>query len=90
MKKISLQFFVAGKVQGVWYRASTQQQAQELGITGWAKNLSDGRVEVFACGTEPQLNALREWLWRGPDRAQVTAVTVTANPWQDHEEFVVI
>lgn len=65
---------VSGLVQGVFYRASTQRKAQELGLTGYARNLSDGRVEVLACGEPAALNALCEWLWEGPPQAAVTAV----------------
>jgi acylphosphatase len=45
-----LRFFVSGRVQGVWFRASTREQARRHGITGHARNLPDGRVEVLACG----------------------------------------
>ncbi len=65
---------VSGRVQGVWYRASTRQQAAELGVTGHARNLDDGTVEVFACGDEDALAALVEWLWQGPPAARVDAV----------------
>jgi acylphosphatase len=65
---------VRGRVQGVWFRASTQQQAQQLAIRGWAKNLPDGAVEVAACGEGDALERLREWLWQGPELAQVSEV----------------
>ena len=65
---------VSGRVQGVWFRASTQQKAVELNLTGSAHNLADGSVEVLACGETAALDALREWLWRGPELAQVTDV----------------
>lgn len=65
---------VAGKVQGVWYRASTQRQALALGLTGYARNLPDGRVEVLACGDETALQQLRDWLWQGPPAAVVSDV----------------
>jgi acylphosphatase len=58
----------------VWYRASTQRQAQDFGVTGHAKNLADGRVEVLACGPEPAVEALCRWLWQGPTHAEVSAV----------------
>lgn len=90
MKKRCIQYFIAGKVQGVWYRAGTQKQAQQLGLTGWARNLDDGRVEVFACGTDNQLDSLREWLWLGPERAQVTAVTVLEADCQDYQDFQIL
>jgi acylphosphatase len=65
---------VSGKVQGVWYRRSTQEQAQKVGVTGYAINLPDGRVEVLMCGDRAQVNKLSEWLWEGPERARVSRV----------------
>ena len=66
--------FVSGKVQGVWFRGNTQTQAQQLGITGYARNLRDGRVEVLACGTQESLRSLQDWLWQGPRLAEVDDV----------------
>lgn len=71
---ICLRCHVAGRVQGVWYRGSTQRQALALGITGYARNLPDGRVEVLACGEAAALQQLRDWLWQGPPAAEVTDV----------------
>ena len=65
---------VAGRVQGVFYRASTRARAEALGVTGHARNLADGRVEVLACGPAESVRALCDWLWEGPPAAQVTAV----------------
>ena len=65
---------VSGKVQGVFYRQSTQEKAQELGITGMVKNLPDGNVHIMATGTTDQLNKLVEWCKQGPPRAVVTSV----------------
>lgn len=65
---------VSGRVQGVFFRASTRNQARELGVTGYANNLPDGRVEVHAEGEAKAVAALCEWLWVGPPAAQVTAV----------------
>lgn len=66
---------VSGRVQGVWYRASTQEQGRRLGLNGYARNLADGRVEVLACGVESALSELEEWLWEGPAGARVDGVT---------------
>ena len=65
---------VSGRVQGVFFRASTRNQAQTLGVSGYAKNLPDGSVEVHAEGEEKAVAALCEWLWVGPPAAKVTAV----------------
>jgi acylphosphatase len=74
---IAKRCLVAGRVQGVFYRASTRQQAASLGIVGYAKNLVDGRVEVLAVGDAAQVDALVRWLRQGPPAAHVTAVDVT-------------
>lgn len=67
-------FLVRGKVQGVWFRASTRQQGLSLGLTGEAVNLPDGRVEVLACGDPAALDALEAWLRQGPELARVDEV----------------
>lgn len=65
---------VSGRVQGVFFRASTRQRAIELGVAGHARNLPDGRVEVLAVGAPAAVAALCEWLWIGPPSAHVTGV----------------
>ena len=67
---------VSGRVQGVWYRGSTQDRAIELGVAGYASNLADGRVEVFACGPADAVDALVDWLAVGPPLAAVVDVVV--------------
>lgn len=74
---------VSGRVQGVWFRGTTQRQARQLGLTGYAHNLPDGRVEVLACGDVQALDRLRAWLWEGPEAARVEQVeceTVSTTP----------
>lgn len=87
MAKVCKRALVKGRVQGVWYRGSTQRKAQELGVSGWAKNLADGRVEVLMCGEESALSELANWLHEGPPMAQVESVTVSDEPWQAFETF---
>ena len=65
---------VSGKVQGVFYRASAAAAARRLNVTGHAKNLADGRVEVLACGEEKAVEELIAWLWQGPPSAKVQGV----------------
>lgn len=65
---------VTGHVQGVFYRASTQQQANELNVTGYALNRTDKSVEVLACGKEVDVTALCNWLHEGPAYARVENV----------------
>jgi acylphosphatase len=86
-QKICIHCFVSGHVQGVWYRASTQKQAELFGLTGWACNLPDGRVEVVACGEKEKVLQLYEWLKKGPERAKVAEVTYEEILWIEHERF---
>ncbi|MFC0677232.1 acylphosphatase [Lysobacter korlensis] len=67
-------FFVRGKVQGVWFRASTREQARALGLRGYAHNLDDGRVEVLAVGDAAAIASLAGWLEHGPPNARVGGV----------------
>lgn len=67
-------FYVSGVVQGVGYRYFAQRVAVRIGVTGYAKNLSDGRVEIYAIGSSSQLCQLRPELERGPQGASVTEV----------------
>lgn len=69
--KTCKRYTISGHVQGVWYRASTKEHAEALGITGHARNLTDGRVEVLACGQTDIMNELEAWLWQGPPLAKV-------------------
>jgi len=73
---------VTGRVQGVFFRASTREQARLLGLTGYARNLPDGRVEVLACGAPDAVARLRDWLRIGPAAARVTGIACEAVPWQ--------
>lgn len=67
-------FVVSGKVQGVFFRASTREQAGRLQLRGHARNLADGRVDVLAVGSAEAIEALGRWLERGPPQARVDAV----------------
>jgi acylphosphatase len=67
-------WYVRGRVQGVGYRYFAQRAACELGLTGYARNLDDGRVEVYAAGEPEKLSALSGLLYRGPRWADVRGV----------------
>jgi acylphosphatase len=71
-----LRLLISGRVQGVWFRESMRQEAARLGVTGWVRNLPDGRVEALACGEPSVLDALLEWSSRGPPLAYVNGVEV--------------
>lgn len=68
--------FVTGLVQGVFYRASTQETARSLGLSGWARNLPDGRVEAVFEGPRAAVEHAVEWARTGPPRAEVDRVEV--------------
>lgn len=72
---------VAGRVQGVFYRAATAEEAQRLQLDGWVKNLPDGRVEVVVAGRPSSVAMLAGWLWQGPPAARVEAVQLAE--WAD-------
>lgn len=84
---ICVRCYVAGKVQGVFYRASTRHEAQQLGLRGYAKNLHDGRVEVVACGSIEAIDALQSWLRKGPAGANVTGVSCEPIDFQAYQHF---
>ncbi len=74
-RRLHLQIF--GHVQGVFYRASTCEEAQRLGLTGWVRNCTDGSVELIAEGPEKKLIRLREWCRHGPPAATVDRIIDT-------------
>ena len=82
--------YVSGKVQGVWFRASTKTQADQLNITGWVRNLPDERVEVLLCGTKDDIAAMLAWLKQGPPLAKVNDVHCEDLPHQIHVDFKIL
>jgi len=81
-------FLVSGKVQGVFFRASTRERALDLGLNGRATNLPDGRVDVIAEGDAAALDALEAWLHQGPPAARVESVVREAWSGPVNEGFV--
>lgn len=69
-------FYVSGRVQGVFFRVSTRDRAQALGLAGEVSNLPDGRVAVTACGPAAALASLQQWLQEGPPQAVVSDVQI--------------
>ncbi len=66
--------FVAGQVQGVFFRDATRERAEELGLTGWVKNLPDGRVEAVFEGSPERVREMIQWCEQGPPHAAVEEV----------------
>ena len=73
----TIYLLIKGKVQGVFYRASAKEIANELGVTGWIKNTREGNVEAMVSGKEDQLEKFVKWCKEGPDKAAVEEVIVT-------------
>lgn len=80
---------VSGEVQGVFFRDTCRQMAAEHGVLGWVRNLRDGRVEAVFEGPEDAVDRMVTWARHGPSRAQVTDVTVRAEPPEGLTSFVV-
>ena len=80
-------FLVSGRVQGVGYRWFAQKSATDLGLNGYTRNLDDGRVEVYATGSEAQLNDLNGLLWKGPRFADVRGVEVMEAQMVNYKDF---
>jgi acylphosphatase len=74
--KTQIHVVISGHVQGVWYRASTKEKAEELGLTGWVKNTAQGNVEAVFEGEESTVNEMIAWCRKGPPLAQVADVKV--------------
>ena len=82
-RRAAARWYVSGRVQGVFFRASTREQALRLELDGRAVNLADGRVEVIASGTPDALATLEAWLRQGPPRARVDALEPAMAPAPD-------
>ena len=74
---ISRRIICKGRVQGVFYRASTKEKADTLGLSGWVRNLPNGDVEILACGSQEKVDQLIKWCWDGPPASQVTHVIIS-------------
>jgi len=79
-EKIRAHVLVSGRVQGVLFRLNTKKEAEKLGISGWARNLIDGRVEAVFEGDEHKVEEMVNWTRRGPIWAKVDDFSVT---WED-------
>ena len=86
MKKISAHLFISGRVQGVWFRDSTKQQADSLGLTGWVRNCKSGQVEIIVEGEDVAIDKLISWCRTGPTMARVNDVRIDFDDYRG--EFV--
>lgn len=86
----SYRYLVSGRVQGVGFRYFVLREASRLGLSGFVRNLADGRVEVVAAGPEGMLSRLEALLWRGPVMANVKMVEVEPADPPPQEGFVIL
>ncbi|PPD05417.1 MAG: acylphosphatase [Methylobacter sp.] len=87
----TLKLLISGRVQGVFFRASTQKLALQLGVTGTVRNLDDSRVEVIAQAEEEVLQALIDWCHQGPPSAKVERVElIELNFGENFDDFNVV
>ena len=80
--QVRAHLIIEGWVQGVFFRASTVQEAKRLGVKGWVRNCADGSVEVVAEGKKSKIDEMIQWCHQGPAGAQVRNVQLQ---WEDHE-----
>ncbi|UXX79261.1 acylphosphatase [Reichenbachiella carrageenanivorans] len=87
---IGRSILVSGKVQGVFYRASTADEASKLGLEGWVKNLPTGEVMIEVFGEKPDIDQLIAWCWQGSPLAKVSKVEVEEVPFRKGGLFMVL
>ena len=85
-----MSILVSGRVQGVFYRASAKAKADELGITGFVQNMTDGQVYIEVEGTDEKLDRFKTWCSQGPPRAQVEQVEIKEGDLQNFTSFGIL
>ena len=85
----TIKFQVSGRVQGVFFRASTKQQAGNLSLCGWVRNCRNGDVEGVASGEVVQIDRFAAWLKQGPAMASLQKLDVYESDYQHFEDFIV-
>jgi len=75
--------YIKGRVQGVFFRAATQQEAEDLNLTGWVRNMPDGRVEAVFQGEDKNVDKMLRWCHSGPPAARVEEVLASEEPCQN-------
>ena len=84
---VAIHVRIKGLVHGVSFRSSMAQQASELGVRGWVRNVPDGTVEAFLEGDEINVRRVLQWAKTGPPRARVDKVVVAVVPLRNHRDF---
>ena len=87
---LAFQVIVSGRVQGVFFRSSMKQVAEENNVVGWVRNLKDGRVESFVQGRKSEVDKILEWCRSGPAGAQVDDVSATPIREQPLRNFTIL
>jgi acylphosphatase len=90
MARQRLEVRITGRVQGVWFRASTREEARRLALDGWVRNLPDGRVEAVFEGEEAALEGMLAWCRTGPPGARVDEVEAVRGPATGLEGFTIL
>ena len=85
MKRVRV--VVSGRVQGVWFRASTEETAQRLGLSGWVRNRGDGKLEACFEGNDADVDAAVAWCREGPRMAEVGSVELSEEPTTGESGF---
>lgn len=81
---------IRGYVQGVWFRASTRDEAMRIGVAGWVRNLSDGSVEALFEGEKKKVEEIVGWCHKGPSGAQVSNVEISWEPFKrEYQNFTI-
>jgi acylphosphatase len=86
----TVHLIIKGRVQGVFFRATAKDVADEIGLKGWVKNTEEGNVEIMTSGTDEQLQKFVDWCKVGPRKAMVTDVVSTQMPDENFDEFKVL
>ncbi len=88
MNRTSARILAYGLVQGVYYRQSLKESAENNSVTGWTRNLTDGRVEALLQGDKDNIEKVIQWAWDGPPGARVSKVEVEWNvPAKTYKAF---
>jgi acylphosphatase len=87
---MTVHLLIKGKVQGVYYRASAKDVAEQLHLAGWIRNTKEGDVETMVTGEEREVKEFIEWWKKGPRRAEVTKVVVTEKADEQFFGFTVV